>query len=144
MHEGKVHVTLHRLRKCLSRCCPDAKGMITVRDGVVLLDEAFDICAVGPSEGDETCVAGAVGLRERVVQCLTTAVELPPRELERRLGVSRSALNTALRGLIAVGTSSASARDARSVTTSRHVSSGVGQTKTRSRLCPQPQCRSLW
>lgn len=101
VHEGKVHVTVHRLRKCLARCCPDAKGMITVRDGVVLLDEAFDICAVGPSEGDETCVAGAVGLSERVVQCLSASVDLPPRDLERRLGVSRSALNAALRGLIA-------------------------------------------
>jgi len=107
IHEGKVHVTLHRLRRLLDTTCPDAGGMLVLAGGGLGLDRR---CTVQALEGANVRPAPPRGesarggeLARRVVETLRAAGELPPRELEARLGVSRSSLHHALRVLRADG-----------------------------------------
>jgi hypothetical protein len=106
VHEGKVHVTLHRLRRWLEERGEAPGSLLQVRDSVVGFDPSLDIRVVEPQDPIAPALAPrtssrGVGptLRDRVLQCLAEGATLPPRELERLLEVSRSSLNLALRCL---------------------------------------------
>ncbi len=103
-HEGKVHVTTHRLRRWLDRCSPGAGQLLEARDGQVGVVEDATVCVIGLSAGGAQAAGPpATGVQDRIFQCLEGGQEMAPRELLRRLGISRSALNQALRHLLADG-----------------------------------------
>lgn len=104
-HEGKIHVTVHRLRKWLDGCVSGSQDLIYMREGEVGIAARLDARVLEPTRRDRA--AGLVGetpqsVRDRVLECIVGADEpLAPRTLLGRLGVSRSALNSALRVLVA-------------------------------------------
>jgi hypothetical protein len=104
-HEGKIHVTLHRLRKWLDECAPGGAQLLGVGEGTIAIAPDLDVRVLEPSPRD--AAAGVTGempatVRGRVLQCIRTSdAPLAPRDLQRKLGVSRSALNAALRALMA-------------------------------------------
>jgi hypothetical protein len=97
-NEGKVHVTVHRLRGWLKSCGTRPwRSLLEVREGAVGFHAGVQIYVVDlPGIGSDRPPHG-----ERLLQCLAHADALPPRTLERRLGVSRSTLRQALRALLA-------------------------------------------
>ncbi len=107
VHEGKVHVTVHRLRRWLAQQGGASSELIRVRDGVVGFDPRLHVRVVEPApcflpsmrETPTRCSGVGPTLRERVLQCLSGGEPVAPRELERQLEISRSSLNMALRCL---------------------------------------------
>jgi len=106
-HEGKIHVTIHRLRKWLDECVPGSQQLIAMGDGEVAIVPNADVRVLEPTRQDRD--AGLVGetqqsVRERVLAAIRESEEpVAPRVLVGRLGISRSALNGALRVLTAEG-----------------------------------------
>lgn len=102
LHEGRVHVNIHRLRSWLRERCPDGTSLLEVVEGVVRLPPDADVRI---AELGDCCVAagGETSTRERLLQCLAGTDPLAPGVLERRLGVSRSLVNRTLRVLLAEG-----------------------------------------
>ncbi len=103
-HEGKVHVTIHRLRHWLDECRPGSSTLLEIQDGIVRLAPSADVrvmalerVEMAPGE------AGASGAKERLLQCLSGGEWMSPKELEQRVGISRSSLNQTMRILIAEG-----------------------------------------
>jgi len=104
IHENKVHVALHRLRRWLGERGPGADRLLTVRDGEVGFARRARILGVElPDPAPTAARPGGESVRERVLQCLSGGETLTPRELESRLGVSRSSLHQAMRQLLAAG-----------------------------------------
>jgi len=103
LHEGKIHVTLHRLRSWLDDKKPGTGALIEVTEGTVCLSEHADVRVLEPRESRGDLRADAApSMRDRVLATLRgedTAVA--PGLLRRRLGVSRSAVHVALRALMA-------------------------------------------
>ncbi|MBW2731493.1 MAG: hypothetical protein JRH20_03815 [Deltaproteobacteria bacterium] len=102
-HEGKFHVTVHRLRAWLDEHGPDnCRSMVHVQDCMASLCEEAEVRVVeveGPGGGR----VREQSLGERVVDLLSTCSPASPRELEGQLGVSRSTLNEAIRCLLEAG-----------------------------------------
>lgn len=106
-HEGKIHVTLHRLRSWLDDCAAGTGAMLEVQDGVLAIRRTVDVRVLEPPQAERAAGVSGEGkssVRERVLQCIRAEAEpLAPRELLRRLDISRPALNVALRALVAGG-----------------------------------------
>jgi hypothetical protein len=101
-HEGKVHVALHRLRSWLDDCADGAGSMIELIDGVVAIAPSVDVRVLETPHLPARELPRSV--RDRVLQCVQDGTDpLTPGELQRRLGVSRPAVNVALRALVADG-----------------------------------------
>jgi hypothetical protein len=100
VHEGKVHVALHRLRALLAGFHAGADRLLVVQGGVVRVADDRAACVI---ELPDAAAAPPGALADRVLAHLEAVAAAAPRELERRLGVSRSALNLALRALLADG-----------------------------------------
>jgi biotin operon repressor len=76
---------------------------IQVRDGIVSVAEDIDVVVLEPGPHLVESQADRAPLRERVVAALAEQSPLSAAELEERLGVSRSTLNTATRELVEDG-----------------------------------------
>jgi hypothetical protein len=100
VHEGKVHVALHRLRALLAGCHAGADRLLVVQDGVVRVPDERAACVI---ELPDAAAPPPGGLADRIVAHLEAVAFAAPRELEQRLGISRSALQQALRALLADG-----------------------------------------
>lgn len=100
-HEGKVHVSVHRLRRWLDSCHAGAGAMIVVADGEIAVADDVDARVLEPTSS--AVHAGEPrSVRERVLRLIEAeTAPIAPAELQRRLGVSRPALNVALRALVA-------------------------------------------
>lgn len=102
-HEGKFHVTVHRLRAWLDEHGPNkCRSMVHVQDCAASLCQDADVRVVeleGPCGGR----VGEECLGDRVVDLLSTHSPASPREIEAQLGVSRSTLNETIRQLLDVG-----------------------------------------
>jgi len=102
VHEGKVHVTIHRLRRWLSGLGADGRALLRVADGLLFIDPGADVRVLDVASPEGPRLAPRT-VEERLRLLLPAGAEVAPRELEGRLGVSRSALNKALRRLLADG-----------------------------------------
>ena len=100
VHEGKVHVALHRLRALLAGFHAGADRLLVVQAGVVRVADDRAACVI---ELPDAAAPPPGALADRVLAHLEAVAFAAPRELERRLGVSRSALGLALRALLADG-----------------------------------------
>jgi hypothetical protein len=89
------------LRKWFEERCQDEVCTFEVREGEARFGVGTDIRVIDIEGGPS--IVRAADLKERIVQCLVDEPSLPPRALEEKLGVSRSALNQALRVLMASG-----------------------------------------
>ncbi|GEM_PF-2595740 len=100
-HEHKCHVTLHRLRAWLAAQAGHDRPLLVIRDGVVAVAADLDVRVVQARA--EPLRMPEPDLLERVRDALATEASTGAAELERRVGVSRSALHGALRRLVAAG-----------------------------------------
>ncbi len=101
VHEGKVHVSIHRLRAWLDECIPGGKDMVRVVDGTIAIAESVDVRVLEPS-GPAVVSEPARSIADRVMRVIESeAVPVAAGALQLRLGVSRPALNLALRALVA-------------------------------------------
>ena len=101
VHEGRVHVNVHRLRQWLRDLGSPHDSLVVVREGRVCLAPGADVRTLELDvEGPGASRSHDVG--ERVLQCLDRG-EVAPGELQQRLGVSRSSINRTLRVLLAEG-----------------------------------------
>jgi hypothetical protein len=101
VHENKAHVAIHRLRGWLDS---HRKGMgraVLVRDGIVSIAEDAEVVVLEPGHVEEEAERPA--LRDRILAALVEQSPLSARELEDRVGVSRTALNVGTRELVASG-----------------------------------------
>jgi biotin operon repressor len=103
VHENKAHVTIHRLRAWLEALRPGMGRSLVVRDGIVSIAEDVEVVVLEPSTAMAEPPSDRAPSRDRVVAILAQESPLSARELERRLGVSRTALNNATRTLLADG-----------------------------------------
>ena len=102
-HEGKYHVAIHRLRAWLdAHGLGSRRSMVGVQDGAIRLSAASDIRVLEFGSLCQEEVA-EVSLYERLCAVLASGQALSPRELEVRLGISRSTLAQELRRGIAAG-----------------------------------------
>jgi hypothetical protein len=101
--EGKFHVTVHRLRSWLEqRGTGECRAMVQIQEGRASLCREADVRVV---ELDGPC-GGRVsdeGLEQRLLALLAERENCPPKELEARLGISRSTLNELIRKLVDQG-----------------------------------------
>ena len=101
VHEGRVHVNVHRLRQWLRDLGSPHDSLVVVREGRVCLAPGADVRTLELDvEGPGASRSHDVG--ERVLPCLDRG-EGAPGELQQRLGVSRSSINRTLRVLLAEG-----------------------------------------
>lgn len=103
VHENKAHVAIHRLRAWLAAHRSGMDRAIQVRDGIVSIAEDIDVVVLEPGAHLVDAQADRAPLRDRVVAALAEQSPLSAAELEDRLGVSRTALNTATRELVEEG-----------------------------------------
>jgi len=99
VHENKAHVAIHRLRSWLEAHRKGMERAIQVRDGIVSIAEDVEVVVLEPS-AHLVAETDRAPLRDRVVAALAEQSPLSAAELEERLGVSRTALNTATRELV--------------------------------------------
>ncbi len=98
VHEGKVHVTVHRLRRWMDSAAAGAGGVLVLGGGRLGFGQGTSVRVLELESGEgEGLPVRRRGLPQRVVDVLGGGEDLPPRELEARLGVSRTALHHALR-----------------------------------------------
>jgi hypothetical protein len=100
VHENKAHVAIHRLRGWLES---HRKGMgraVLVRDGIVSIAEDIEVVVLEPGHVEDD-VRPAV--RDRILAALSEQSPLSARELEERVGISRTALNSGTRDLLESG-----------------------------------------
>ena len=102
LHEGRIHVNIHRLRTWLRERCPDGTSLLEVCDGVVRLPPDAGVRIIDLDECGAVTDQEASTL-ERLLQCLAGTDPLAPGVIEQRLGVSRSLVNRTLRVLLADG-----------------------------------------
>lgn len=106
IHEGKVHVSIHRLRSWIEKCCPDSNGLVEVRDQVVGIRPGLDVRVVNLHMDEQSGAAtmevssSVDSLGERVLQCLSHGGSVAPGDLQRLLGVGRTSLGKVLRHLL--------------------------------------------
>jgi biotin operon repressor len=104
VHENKAHVAIHRLRGWLDAHRKGMDRAIQVRDGIVSIAEDVEVVVLEPSAHLVEPETERAPLRERVVAALSEQSSLSAAELEQRLGISRTTLNTATRELVDEGT----------------------------------------
>ncbi|HEY5951517.1 MAG TPA: winged helix-turn-helix domain-containing protein [Kofleriaceae bacterium] len=102
IHENKAHVTLHRLRTWLDAHHKGIGRAVLVRDGIVSIAEDIEVVVLEPPANVGEQADGA-SLHDRIVAALDEDSPLSARELQHRLGISRSALNQATRVLLDAG-----------------------------------------
>ena len=102
VHEGRIHVNMHRLRRWFEDCRTGGETLIAVQDGVVMLAPEVEVYTLDLPDG-ETSGVEVTSVYERLVQCLPRARTLSPGQLQQMLGVSRSQINRTLRVLRAEG-----------------------------------------
>jgi hypothetical protein len=103
IHENKVHVTIHRLRAWLEKHDSAMGRAIVVRDGIVSMAEHVEVIVLEPPTNLDEPRAEPPSTIDRVTACLDEDSPLTARELQQRLGISRSALNNATRQLLQAG-----------------------------------------
>jgi biotin operon repressor len=103
VHENKAHVAIHRLRVWLAAHRSGMDRAIQVRDGIVSIAEDIDVVVLEPGAHLVESQADPAPLRARVLAALAEQSPLSAAELEERLGVSRTALNTTTRELVDSG-----------------------------------------
>ncbi len=96
VHEGRIHVNVHRLRRWLEDCRIGGEALIAVQDGVVMLAPEVEVYTLDLPDGVAPGVE-ETSLYERLVQCLPRDRTLSPGRLQQMLGVSRSQINRTLR-----------------------------------------------
>jgi len=103
-HEGKVHVSIHRLRRWLDRGHAGSGRLVEIRDGLVRFGPGADVRVLDLDRSRPAPAEPAVPTtRDRIVQCLSCGQAMGSSDLQRKLGISRSSLNQSLRVLVAVG-----------------------------------------
>lgn len=101
LHEGKVHVTVHRLRKWFGERDADARRLLEVTDGTIGFRRHADVRVLMPSNPPPPALAT---LDDRVLAAVARAPgPVAPRTLEHALGASRTAIQRSVRILIANG-----------------------------------------
>jgi biotin operon repressor len=103
IHENKAHVTLHRLRAWLDDHRKGLGRAIVVRDGIVSIADDIDVVVLEPPANLGAPDAPQLSTLDRVAAALDEESPLSARELEERLGISRTALNHACRALLEAG-----------------------------------------
>lgn len=103
IHENKAHVTIHRLRAWLERHDRTMDRTIIVRDGIVSIAEHVEVVVLEPPTSLDDPADAQPSTIDRVTACLDEESPLTARELQQRLGISRSALNNATRQLLQAG-----------------------------------------
>lgn len=97
VHEGKVRVTLHRLRAWLAARVQNGARLIEMKDGVVSLARASDVRVLERADADTRGPRASV--EERVLEALTGGASSAD-AMARRARVSRSTVLTVLRTLV--------------------------------------------
>lgn len=103
IHENKAHVTLHRLRAWFEQRSKGMGRAVLVRDGIVSVAEHVEVIVLEPPVDLDAPAYEQRSTIERVAACLDERSPLTARELQRMLGISRSALNGATRRLLEQG-----------------------------------------
>ncbi len=103
IHEGKVHVTMHRLRRWLNKKRPGAGKLLVVCDGFVGFAADAELRQVTLERRWGAIPTVEPTTSERLLQYLSSGEPAAPKDLERTLGISRSQLNQVVRVLVAKG-----------------------------------------
>jgi hypothetical protein len=96
-HEGKLHVTVHRLRRWLTDAARGAEGLVVLCEGMISLAPEVDVRVIGVARDGR-----AESLRDRIAEILHVEPQ-PPAALQSLVNVSRSTLRNVLRELIEAG-----------------------------------------